>query len=230
MKLELRNFTPILIGRMAAGMPTYVSRWNDGEWLSVLGKRGRNCDGARFERARMALRAVLSAKHNPSHLLCAGPPNYKRRYRKIDKWLADNAPHRLGGQWYDSFWTKSIVETGRLDKFLGLIRMYRCVLVGPPHLLAVAHHIQASFIECHPSDAIDQVRDLFQSVRHSGAEVALLCCGWSANVLVERISVTKSLKMALDIGSMFDPLAGVPSRGCWRKYLKIGIMESIHAA
>jgi hypothetical protein len=230
MRLQLKDLTAQLIIRVATGRYTFVSRWNDGEWLSVLGKRGRNIDGAQFEKARLMLQKVLTMKHRPNHLICAGPTNYKRRYRKIDKWLESKAPHRLTEQWYDSFWTKRIVETGRLGKFLDILRRRRCVLVGPDHLLDVADHLHAPHIECHPSEAMAEVDELYQAIKGSGAEVALLCCGWASNVLAARFSLGHEVKMALDIGSMFDPLAGVASRGCWRKFLKQGLVEPIHAS
>ena len=92
--------TPVVMNSIRNGWSLYLSRWNDGEWLSVFGRRGVNRDGSDFEPACRSLTRHLMEERRYGDVMTMGPPFYKLRRKQVDQWLAKNAPHRKS--WWDS--------------------------------------------------------------------------------------------------------------------------------
>lgn len=222
MKLKLQDYRHRIMDDLDSGRHISVTRWNDGEWMSLLGRKGKNIDGAVFQEAKPALRRVLESPVHKRHRLCVGPTYYKKSHKLVDKWITDHHPHLFGAEWFSSFWTKQFVYSGAWFRFFDACRRRRPLVFGPEHVREAADKLldPVEFVETHPTQAIREVEfhsDLL--VESEDVNMIVTACGWAGNILVERAGAMGI--SGVNIGSMLDPFSGRRTRGCWQRLKRL---------
>lgn len=208
--------------RVAAREPTTFSRWGDGEWTAVLGRRrhGQNCDGHRFFPAMGGeLKQVLLAR--PDHPL--GLQSLALRVLpEVPDWIAQNYLTDL--DWVDADVFHHASGRGELGRLVAELRKVPVVLVGPPHLhrplkdvLGYAEHVIVPPQNCYLALKDLATATLGALERLPAGAVAAISASMPAKLLVAALHKKVGRRHSLiDFGSVWDFYAGVRSRGYMR--------------
>ncbi len=204
--------------RMADKEPTTFTRWGDGEWTAVLGRRrtGANCDGHPFyPKMGSALKQVLLGR--PGYVL--GMQSLAVRVVPgVEPFVRQNYLDPL--DWVDADVFHHASADGSLASLVAEMRKVPVVLIGPPHLhqplkdvLHYAEHVMVPPKNCFlslPSLVTDALGVLDRMPRGT---VAAVSASMPAKLLIDALH----RKMAdrhhlIDFGSVWDFYAGVQSR------------------
>lgn len=202
-----------IVDQLTAGTPVVFSRWGDGEWSAILGKRGQNCDGHAYTaELQRDLTQVLEAK--PEYYLGLQNAALRRYGPEIEAWLE---ARQLDLPWVPSdLWHQASMRD-QLESFLEVLRAREVILVGPARLRSLdlpfplAAFIEIPLVNCHT--AADRVVDLtcMHAMLHPQAIIAL-SASMSANVIVHRVHRQYPTTTLLDLGSLWEPYVGVATR------------------
>lgn len=206
----LREYVALLRART----PFAVSRWGDGEWMSLLGHGGATCDGQPFsEELRKALTAVLQER--PTYDLALGPFAIRRFGPEIEAWLARRD---LTFEWSSAVTWAYAARDGRLGTLIEALRSRTVILVGPLYLSALRLFPVACHIVVPGSDAFSEIDRIKTQTwieilaRKSLAPVVAVSAGPAAKVLVHAMALQETGATVIDFGSVWDPWAGRISR------------------
>lgn len=218
-KLPICQFTKWLDdGRLI----TY-SRWGDGEWNALLGRKAAaavNCDGHKFFPAMgRQLAAVL--KSLPKYMLGFQPMAARLYGKPIIKFVeATSGLAELA--WYSSeTFHRAMGATQAPDgmsAFLAAMRRYTVVIVGAAHLRKLTVLPTDRFVEVPARDAylaLDQTwrRTSRALAKLTAPAVVSVSTGMSSGLLIDRLYQTYGDQHTiLDLGSVWDPFADVRSR------------------
>lgn len=199
--------------------PFAFTRWGDGEWWSILGRtEGQNVDGLAYDPALGEdLRRVLTDR--PPYMLGLQDLALEIFAGEVEQWLTERALDEL--DWINAAVFHGASRDGNLGPFLDTLRAApRLVVVGPPHLAALepllGYH---TFVKVPPHDSY-RAKDVLltelvaiAATLPKGA-VFSISAGMTANILIDALTKTNAGKrlILLDIGSLWDPYAGVKSR------------------
>lgn len=184
------------------------SRWGDGEWHAVLGRKGRNCDRHRYyENLGQALGNVLRG-HEPKNY-CLGMQSHARNTmgEDIDRWLKINTPPI---EWVDADILHIAAWDGQLSPFVDALRSSGWVLVGPDILgvMRPDEHIRVPILDAW----MDRERVLAECLDAMAANrdrVFVFCASMMSNWLIHVLWYASDHRSTLiDAGSVFDPWAG----------------------
>jgi len=212
--------------RIAAKEPTTFSRWGDGEWHAVLGRRqGHNCDGHPYHVSMgNKLRHVLLAR--PDHPL--GLQGLAlRTMPDVSGWLANNDLKEL--DWVDADVFHHASGAGRLVHLVAALRQVPVVMVGPPHLgalrdvLGFADHVVVPPKNCYLALKTLVTDTLAVLGRMPPGTVAAVSASMPAKLLIAALRPQVGGRHSLiDFGSVWDFYAGHPSRGYMRSMAREG--------
>lgn len=197
--------------------PVTFSRWGDGEWYSVLGRRhGRNCDDHDyFPKMGKELRNVLLSR--PPYVLGLQNLALKVFDGKIEKWLQDN--NLVDLDWVNADVFHNASGQGKLEPLLQALRQAKLVMIGPPHLAKLKKFLgYNNFVTVPPKNSYLAVTSLLHEI-YSVLDLApvgtvvSVSAGMPAKLLIDAMFNRYGHRhLLLDFGSVWDCYAGVKSR------------------
>ena len=215
------NITPYPLSHytalLAIGQPFSFARYGDGEWLAILGASGQNCDGHLYTPA--LARELGEAVTSGADYIFASRVTAQIRDQAV-RWCKLNGVDR---QWHSTEVFLEASLAGKLKPLVSALRERYVGYVGPGHLLDFANDAfgLVGFATIPKVNAYAEIagitRDALGLV-DLGADTLLISAGPAANALIHRLYpiIGKQVTM-LDMGSVFDPYAGVLSRSYARK-------------
>ncbi|MFT4037601.1 MAG: hypothetical protein QM692_05425 [Thermomicrobiales bacterium] len=210
-----------LTGWVRSGSPFTLTRWGDGEWHAVLGRTtGRNSDGQAFvpelgERLRQVLR------RQPPYLMELKP--WEAVFGdQVAAWLAEERLSTLN--WIAPDILHRASRKGQLAPVIAALRAAPALLmIGPAHLRATQALLGfRHLIEVPPTNAFAALAALEAAALAAAAAlprgaVVSVSAGMTANILIDTLHRQCGRDLILlDAGSLWDPYAGVRSRGYMR--------------
>lgn len=215
-------------GRIAAKEPTTFSRWGDGEWNAVLGRRRhhQNCDGhPYYPKMGSELKQVLLTR--PEYTL--GLQGLAQRSMPdVGVWLGQNYLADL--DWVDADVFHHASGAGGLAPLVAAMRTVPVVLVGPPHLHAPLKTVlgYAKHVIVPPKNCYLALKDLVTDTLGAldglpAGSVAAVSASMPAKLLIAALHRKVGRRHSLiDFGSVWDFYAGVTSRGYMRAMAQRG--------
>jgi hypothetical protein len=207
-----------LTQRIALGRPFSLSRWGDCEWHIVFGRTsGRNLDGHRYMPELVDdLNRILRSK--PRYMLGLQPLARRVFEGRIEEWIVSEGLDRLHWINADVLHRASIKRT--LGGFIKALRdAPSFAVVGPQHLetarpaLQFDHHLIVPATDCY----LQKEQLIVESARMAASlpvgSVITFSATATANVLIDTLFSDFGDRLFLiDVGSLWDPYAGVMSR------------------
>jgi hypothetical protein len=201
------------------------ARISDGGFFCLQGRRGYNCDGVAYSREQAdALTAMLK---DPT--IYHGITSIAIHVAHAAEWLHSKG---IKVDWYDADVMNKASDEGKLFPFIECLRRRKIVFCGPSHLFKLGGFRIQKFVECHPSEAFEEVDELEAEISyHVGkinADTVLLSAGQgAAPTLVSRLHRLHPELVVLDTGSIWDPYVHVFSRSGhkrrgWEEYKRLG--------
>jgi hypothetical protein len=202
--------------------PTGFSRWGDGEWASVLGHGGANCDGQPYTAGlRDGLIGVL--KDSPDYHLGMQRFAKKRHGEAIGKWLAWEAPGIV--RWLDADLFHTASRRDEMQSIFEAIATRRVLLVGPIRLSALEayfpfeHHVVVPAARCFDSFA-SWSEQAVRLAKGMDRPLVAISAGMPANLLVHRLAREVPDATSIDFGSVWEPYVGHANRSYHAKILE----------
>lgn len=195
------------------------SRWGDGEWNCLMADHvgGRNCDGHNYF-PDMGERMLNILKSSPKYMVGMQNMAYRQRKEVIDKMTTDYSINWVNA---DIFHATSI-KNNNIDIILEALKGRTVVLVGGNHLMKYSYEHGWGFIEVPRVNCWNNYRETLQTLNEllSNTEehiVVLFCASMMTNVLIDDLDGRATL---IDMGSVFDPYAGIKSRSYHLKVME----------
>lgn len=222
--------TPIewYIDLIRTGTPFAFSRWGDGEWSAVLElDDGANCDGHRyFPEMGAELRAIL--RRRPPYLMTIQSLAVRLHGDRIAEFLRDAGLHDL--VWHDSDVFHRAATTTMFHELIHALRQRAVVIVGPGFLRSPLRSLVGyrSFVEVPERDCYlvtkNTIRETVEVLLNvSEPSVVCLSCSMAAEIVLDQLhQVRGDQDTIIDLGSIWDPYAGVLSRSYMRERARLG--------
>lgn len=214
--------------RIAAKEPVTFSRWGDGEWTAVFGRRrhAQNCDGhAFYPKMGSELKQVLLSR--PKYTL--GLQNLATRvYPEIGDWITQNMLADL--DWVNADVFHHASGAGKMGPLVDALRTVPVVLVGPPHLhqpmkdvLGYVEHVIVPPQNCYLATKELVTNTLGALDRLPKGSVAAVSASMPAKLVIDAVHRKVGGRHSLiDFGSVWDFYAGVKSRGYMKQMAQGG--------
>ena len=191
-------------------------RFGDGEWYSVIGFSGHNCDGHDFLTETMGreLRSVLANA-------AARPRIGERIYVGITRDLEDSSRavlSRIAGAEQLHWVTDAVFRLGMHNlQTLRFVRACRDfsgskVLVGSRHLRPVARALKAHHIVIPLKNCYEGLAEVEQLCRAQRADLVLCSASMASECLLWRLFQVRPDAIYADCGSIFDLMLRQPIR------------------
>lgn len=194
------------MNRVRLGLPFAFSRYGDGEWACIRGKRGVNCDGNRYtpELRSLLIQSIEDAPPDADGYHTAMQGMAMRLWGpKIERWLREHGVER---PWHDADVFHRVNRAGELSPFVRLLNERRSVLVGPEYL----HEVPVDFNRCIRTprkNATEQYAGIVRQVAAvSPRTVVCLALGPVTGPVINAVWRAQPGRCWLvDVGSVFDP-------------------------
>lgn len=197
------------------------SRWGDGEWRAILGRKtGFNCDG-HYYTAALAQDLMTVLRSKPDYALGMQRLAMRLWGEKIEDWLVESDLQKLEWSNCDVFHRAAI--NGRMRDMVGTMKNRDVILVGPKHLSGIGKksfkprgHVVVPDRVAHEArlSIVRETREMMDRIKNS---VVSVCAGMTAEIIVHDLHQTHGLQHTIiDFGSLWDPLVGVNSRSYMR--------------
>ena len=200
--------------------PFVLLRYGDGEWLSMLGASGHNCDGHDFYPSSMGseLIEVISkvAKTLNSRIYIGTTTQLGRQSEVLLSCLT--AADRI------TWVSDAILRLGIVN--LQMLRLLRAcqsfhgvkVIVGNQHLRPVARALDAHHIVIPTTNCYLNIDEIEQMCRDVHADMVLSCASMASECLLWRLFEHRPNAIYADCGSIFDAMLGRAIRGEYREW------------
>ena len=207
-----------------------IARYGDGEWKAIFGASGHNCDKHPYtpKLQKELIESLEPPKGAAFHFYGLQPLAVRRFGARIEQWLASH--HKQDLIWVDADVFHRAGSEGILGRFINALKERPVILAGPPHLLEMKlfdyDYVYVPPYRCH--DASNQIeREIVARLDKAKAPtVVSISASMAANGITHRLANAYGAKHTiLDIGSLWDPYAGVVSR----KYHPL-VMERLRLA
>lgn len=200
--------------------PFSFSRFGDGEWNSILGTEGANCDGHTFYPELS--NALKSAVVSPYPYLY-GMQNFaiKNMGRQIHAFLKKNNVSII---WNNSDVFHYANCAGELNPLLRALRNKKIVMIGPRHLhqaLDRLFHVD-TFMEIPDTNCFTAVASIEQAIReyslNKNGIVYAFSASMAANCMIHDLyPELGATNWLVDFGSLWDIYVGVKSRSVYNR-------------
>lgn len=205
---DLKNF-------VTSRIPVAIARYGDGEWSSILGYTGENCDGHQYF-SDMGQELADIMRDEPYYFV--GIHGTKILKDEVGEWLINNGVTKefiLNGFIHNSF------KRGEHKDLYEVLMASEPIIVGNPRLEELKSQC---FIPCPDKDSW-LVKDVIlrecelTADKLEGPQVFLIATGMPSVWIVDRLWRTFGDKhLFIDVGSFFDPFVGNPSRSFHKHY------------
>lgn len=205
------------IRRLERKEPFGLARYGDGEFASILGMKGQNCDGVAYtpELQQALQNTLFDTQEDMDYGMLAVAMKFFKPYI-----IEFHLRHELDINWVEATFLVAANRHGKLNPLIRALQDRRILYVGPKHLRGAGQFLPIkSFIEVHPSNAFANWKRDVERVVDQANEVDLIgiSAGPTANVMVhalwKRLGGSHTI---VDFGSIWDGYVGRPSR----KYMK----------
>jgi hypothetical protein len=212
--------------------PFTYARFCDGEWFSMLGRPGRNCDGHAYLPGTLGreLRQSLEQLANLAQRL---PNIYVGLLRD---WLQGDVQYYLRANqlarrchWVDCHLLLDGLRALSTKRLLLAIRDYH----GPKFLVAnrrlrlVAKSLGCRHVVVPQKNCYLKIDRAERACRFRGPGLVLLCAGMAAECLIARLLPQNLQATYVDCGHLFDAMVSHPSRA-YTKENADGIVDFLH--
>jgi len=197
--LDINSFNIML----EEDVPFSFSRWGDGEWNAVKGKKGHNCDGHEYyEDMSERLRSILLSQ--PKYLLGIMPKVYKT-YNISD----------YPNKWYSSRVLYDAARDNKIQDFFDLLNTKDLIVVGNLKIMSIREFINyRAFISIPSKDCWlfykETLSIIKESIKHGS--VVLYSASMMSNVLIDDIYHYDKSITQIDCGSLWPPYLGYATR------------------
>lgn len=203
-------------------IPFAFPRYGDGEFSSILGYSGQNCDGVQYtEKLRVALTETLMYPHLQDNYFYGMLAIAFRFYRPyIEKFITT---HNLDITWTEATFLVAANRHGRFSNFLSILQSRPILYVGPTYLQGLAEvlGLQIPYFISIPDKTAFEHREEIRNkvlVYSDAADFVGFSAGpatkWLIWALYPDLGDTHTL---IDFGSIFDGYVGRPSRKYQRR-------------
>lgn len=203
------------VSRLRQATPFAVVRFGDGELDCILGKDGETCDRQTYSPA-MSAELFQCLVHPRPMYYCLGP----RATAKVD--IAAFMRRRgLHIEWYDTETLLDAATRGELWPFVDALQHRQVLTVGPAHLFHHPAYQAVNYVEVPYVDAFTQRHRIKKDIleRAEAADVILFSAGPTAKILIWQLQpILGGTHTLLDVGSLWDWMAGIDSRSYSRKW------------
>lgn len=206
-------------------VPFTFSRFGDGEWNAILGKRpGKaNTDRQPYDNVAADLVKVLTDK--PGYMLGLQPLAVRLYDKEIEDWLAQRS--LAGLKWYNSDCFHAASRKNELEPLLKALAIRDVIQIGPPHLDALKLFPVRQRIRV-PGDGQAQTRrdevtkQAIAAAACFAEPVFVVSAGMTAKWIIHHLFKSVANITIVDTGAVWDPYVGVKSRSYHQ-----GIMDRI---
>jgi len=205
-----------LIAHLAHREPFSYLSYGDGEWLSILGTKGRiSREDLAPQTTGRELRASLEylARLSPRDAPCYAGLHAGRFQERIRRYLA---AHRLADRvhWVSDNPFYYGLRSLATRRFLEALRDLPGpkYFVGNRSLAPVARGLGCTHVEIPPTDCYRAVDRVERACRLRGPGIVLCCAGLAAPCLVVRFLRGNPAGTYVDCGHIFDAMVGEPTR------------------
>jgi hypothetical protein len=202
--LDANRVYATILDKLRRGERFAFSRFGDGEFNCIFGKRGQNCDGHQyFPDLGRALRAVLESR--PDYLV--GVQGLARRVYKGDP----EFEQLVDFPYVDADALHKASQGGMLSSLFRALGERETVIVGPSHIGKLSFPFVHQIIS--PRNCWEDYGKILVHCRAQATpgRVFVFCASMPAKVLIHELSLTTPCTL-IDAGSVFDPYCGVKSR------------------
>lgn len=213
------------IDRINSGEPFALARYGDGEFASILGHSGQNCDGVRYSDllCKALTRTLLDSKSYDYGILAVAVRLFRNSIEKFHQM------HDLDIPWIEATFLVAANRHGKLRPFIKCLQKRRIIYVGPSHLAEISKFLPITeHIAVHPTNAFahwEQTAETILSRRGKGDFIGI-SCGPTSEVLIHTIyDELKDSHAIMDLGSIWDGYVGVNSRKYMRRVTWKNIRE-----
>jgi hypothetical protein len=192
------------------------SRWGDGEWQSVFGVNGRNCDGHPFYADLSLSLASVLLQDQVGHMGMQ-PKAIRDMGEKIDAWCIVNG---CGVEWCDADLLHEASIDDRLDELGVQLLKRKVIFVGPHRLKEIAWKFKANHVKVPLTHAWRYYRQIYGDLQDQIDKdvVVLYSMSMGTNVLINQIAREYGdVVTQISCGSLWEPYA---YGGVTRKYHK----------
>lgn len=198
--------------------PYAFSRFGDGEWYAILGRKGANCDGHNYypglgSRLKKILKSRPAYYLGMQHRALRALRNEIKSYLELP-WMRADVLH------YASL-------NGDLYRFFDVLTNKTVIIVGPAYLAKIKHIRYTDFLEIPLKNCWLQYEEIkarlfkYLSVYNKKGTVFLFCASMMSNVLIDDVyQAFGNHYILIDAGSVLDPYAGKLTRK-YHKTLKV---------
>lgn len=212
-KGSLKEFT----NKVYAKEPFALSRYGDGEWASILGVTGENCDGVRYtpELQSELQRTIFEPKEYTYGILAIAARFFKPDIARF------HTLHGIDIDWVESTFLVQANRMGRLAPFLEALATRTIIYVGPKHLERVRDFLPIKwFVEVPEKGAFEVRKEIQEAIlesRRFGDFVAISAGPASKVIIYDIWDDLKDTHAVMDMGSVFDGYVGLQSRKYMRR-------------
>jgi len=202
--------------------PFALARYGDGEFLSILGYSGKNCDGVPYTpELRYALSETLLYPHlqeNYHYGMLAVALRFLRPH--IEKFIRAN---NLDITWAEATFLVAANRQGKLAEFLKTLRSRRMIYVGPKYLRNIDKIVNLrikAFVTIPEKTAFEERYAIIDRILtvSDRADVIGFSAGPATKWLIWQLFTEIGESHTLfDFGSIFDGYVGRPSRKYQRR-------------
>lgn len=186
--------------------PMALSRWGDGEWLTIREAPGGNCDGnLYYPELGRRLKQIVSV-----------PQPYVMGAQFHDHLPSDR--EKYDQDWIDADILHRASMREELGRFSEALKNVPVVYIGNETLSTLPFINE--FIEIPYNNVWNQYNQVIDQItEHLGKQtkVFLFSAGMAANVFVHDMWTGHPTNLYLDVGSVFDPYVGRNSRSYHQK-------------
>jgi len=196
------------IDDLEAGKFFTFSRFNDGEWNSIVGRLGHNCDYCDYDIARIGLSTALSHQYDYYYTTSAAT-YYEDTMR--DEWLANNG---ITIKWHDSDIFHEASERDELKPLTDIIKQMKVLCVGNTYMRRLQSALNFTrLIQAPARDATRAIGRITAEVRKRYKEekpdLIFFAAGFATNMVIDRLHPEIGSEcFMIDFGSVFDPYQG----------------------
>ena len=203
-----------ILAKIRATTNFSLQRWGDGEWGSVMGASGSNCDGHKyFPEMSLALKLCLLDKQRG--YMGMQPLAIEKMGQEIATWCKEN---KCMVEWCNADVLHEASIADRIGEFVTALQKRKVIFVGSPRLSQIATQLHAAHIIVPLSNVWKWrstiVSDIQEQIAYFGEDVVILySMSMPTNTVIRQIEMEYGNKVTqISCGSVWDCYCGYQTR------------------